>query len=498
MPTRLPIAAALWLVASPAGATLIDSYESGSFSHTLTGPGSAYETQTPSFGHCIAAQRDVGLFYDDDSTGPLTAELIPQQNVDDALVATFPTGSGSWGAGAVEVGYHAPGTTWDLTNGGSDNRISVRVSGGGNHCTLQVTIRDWDGNSASRDVAVTIGATYHFDLGAFWNVDETKIEQIGIVVYGSDGESVGIQNVETTSGSTLALRYQAWTPQLMTIQCGPMRGGPAIGWSWDLGLPGAPPMAGPRLAVEGLGGVNCASVEFLAESSGPPGGFGEVGLVTVDWNGGDFGSAIFSLNLTTDPNAGYVAQLVSGPEFVDFEDGFLLWQEIHIADAQGLPDGTARQEVIVTPVEGQQLTLESIIADPYTADGVGCTMTFEYGGVVYDPANPLFEIYTTARFTDDAGVTGVNVGAAAEPSDRRLTARPTITRGGTRFVIEGAGPEPAQLAIFDVTGRLVRELEFRNGEASWNGAGANGRRVPAGVYFGRVGGAKAARVVMIR
>ena len=111
---------------------------------------------------------------------------------------------------------------------------------------------------------------------------------------------------------------------------------------------------------------------------------------------------------------------------------------------------------------------------------------------------PLLEIYATASFADDAGMTGVGLPDAGILT-RSLEARPSVSRSGTRFVIAGQPRGSEVVEVFDVTGRLVRRLETRNGEATWNAENAHGVRVPAGVYFGRVSGLSASvRVVLLR
>ena len=69
---------------------------------------------------------------------------------------------------------------------------------------------------------------------------------------------------------------------------------------------------------------------------------------------------------------------------------------------------------------------------------------------------------------------------------------------------EGALGSPQHLDIVDLGGRLVRRVPLGGepgGSWQWNGRDAEGRSVPAGLYFARLasgGGHSEARVVLIR
>jgi subtilisin family serine protease len=82
-------------------------------------------------------------------------------------------------------------------------------------------------------------------------------------------------------------------------------------------------------------------------------------------------------------------------------------------------------------------------------------------------------------------------GAGVALPGPRLAAAPNPSAGATslRFTLAAAGP--ARLTLYDCAGRRVRELV--NGglpagrhEASWDGRGAGGERLPGGIYFARL------------
>lgn len=91
--------------------------------------------------------------------------------------------------------------------------------------------------------------------------------------------------------------------------------------------------------------------------------------------------------------------------------------------------------------------------------------------------------------------------AAADPLDAltTLSVGPNPFHDGVVFSLDARDvPNPIEITIYDVAGRLVRALRFEDtetGRASfrWDGRAADGGKVPSGVYFCRVtaGGAEA-------
>jgi hypothetical protein len=86
----------------------------------------------------------------------------------------------------------------------------------------------------------------------------------------------------------------------------------------------------------------------------------------------------------------------------------------------------------------------------------------------------------------------LDVPAAAPPNvPRRLVFAPNPTTASVRITLAGypaeAAGETARLEIMDVSGRLVRVLEGAPGSGfAWDGRGAGGTPLPAGVYLHRV------------
>lgn len=145
-------------------------------------------------------------------------------------------------------------------------------------------------------------------------------------------------------------------------------------------------------------------------------------------------------------------------------------------------------------------------------------MTYTAGGSFLFTANfGLYLNLTSSGFADSLGTTAPSKGLAFSPVGtgaplsahaRELHAWPNPLRGGTLRVssahLDGETPD---LAIHDVTGRLVRLLRAsataspRDATWRWDGRDDRGRAVPSGAYFVRPRGEDAsgsARIVVLR
>jgi hypothetical protein len=226
--------------------------------------------------------------------------------------------------------------------------------------------------------------------------------------------------------------------------------------------------------------------------------------VTVDWAGSTFDNASFEMRYATDPGAPFVATLLGDP-VVDFWDtGFVIRHEVHAGDVPNAPDGTATQELVVTPYPGQELYFDYVEAIPLPLEEGGYSLSFGVTGAEFDPALPLLEMYATGSYADDAGVTSI-VPATQDESDRAtLQCHPTVSRTVSALALDRPTSAPSSIDIFDVAGRRVRRLPLGGGETSvaWDGRATSGRVVSAGVYLARwssaTGETATARVVRLR
>jgi hypothetical protein len=486
------------LTALQAEATVIDSFESGPLSLTRSTGGLESTIVSPNAGHCIAADRTVHLYYHDEAAGSFSATVTPQQGSDDEITYVFPDDANSYSF--VSLVY--TGGPWDLTQAGTHNQISVRATGGGPQTTLQVRLEDDTGSFEWMSATLSATGTYQFPLAWYTadGVDVTSIVEVLVKTLGGTGVVAGIRDISTSSGTGVTLIYDAYSPSSFTYLCLARGGAQAVGWDWGIGWPSQPTLAGPELQVTGISGSNCQGVAFQAfDSGGGEGEFGEMGMVQVDWLAPTFDGAMFEMQLVTDPDLTYETVLLGTPEVALEETAFTIRHEIRLGGAPGVPTGVASQELIVAAAPGQELYFDWAEALPLGGPAAGYSLSFGITGAAVDPAEPLLEIHTTGAYSDDAGATEAAIGAAGDRDAPGLTAHPSVTRTGTRFVLSGEAIESSPVEVYDVAGRRIRTLEARSGEVDWDGADDRGARVPAGVYFGRVPDRSgAARVVLLR
>jgi hypothetical protein len=94
------------------------------------------------------------------------------------------------------------------------------------------------------------------------------------------------------------------------------------------------------------------------------------------------------------------------------------------------------------------------------------------------------EYLLTALFRDGSREQVGTVSHRHEVPARLLQNFPNPFAAETLIPVENAGA--AQVAIFDVGGRLLRTISVEDGLARWDGRDLSGRAVPAGAYFYRV------------
>jgi hypothetical protein len=82
----------------------------------------------------------------------------------------------------------------------------------------------------------------------------------------------------------------------------------------------------------------------------------------------------------------------------------------------------------------------------------------------------------------------------------RLTAQPNPATGSVRLRLAGVPPlGGVAIVIADAAGRVTRTLLARGAELDWDGCAADGRPVPAGIYFARIAdGGRAVRLIVVR
>jgi hypothetical protein len=121
-------------------------------------------------------------------------------------------------------------------------------------------------------------------------------------------------------------------------------------------------------------------------------------------------------------------------------------------------------------------------------------------------SNPeIAPMLTALGFVADSSAT-VDVPLAVAPRALRLVASPNPAAGATTFALDLPAPAAAHVEVFDLAGRRVAALgrgtlPAGRHELTWDGRGADGSPLPAGVYLARASAGDArviARVVRVR
>jgi hypothetical protein len=468
-------------------AIMIDSFESGPFSVVRTSSGTSNSVQNPNPAHCIANQRTVLLHWNGGLGTQMSATLSPLQSVDDSVIITLD------GAANGDVIFEYSGGPWDLTQAGVNDIVGVSVgfepADPFAYAFLDLTVRDDDGDSDTVRAYVSVSGRYRFPFSEFdGGVDFQAIDKITLFASLGYDVTLDIRYLSATNGAEFALLYQVWQPTAF-YSCDPGRsgGGNALAWNWGI-LPSNPQiMAGSQMLVTGVGGPNCASVTFQASNSGGPGQPGDMAHVTVDWAGSSFDQGIFEMHYTTDPNAPFVATLLGDPVVEFWDSGFVIRHQVHAGDVPNAPDGTATQELVVTPYPGQQLSFDYVEALSLSIDQGGYSLGFGVSAAEFDPDLPLLEMYATGTYEDDAGVTSVIAPESDAAHGATLRCDPTVSRTISTFALDRPSPVASSIEVYDVTGRLVRSLSLpaEARTVAWDGRSTSGTTVGAGVYLAR-------------
>ncbi len=84
-------------------------------------------------------------------------------------------------------------------------------------------------------------------------------------------------------------------------------------------------------------------------------------------------------------------------------------------------------------------------------------------------------------------------------SQTRILVSPNPVRGSARLTFAGPVSDDLEVAIFDPSGRFVRDLRTSHGETvTWDGRDEAGAALPAGVYFLKAGDRSVVRVTLLR
>jgi len=141
------------------------------------------------------------------------------------------------------------------------------------------------------------------------------------------------------------------------------------------------------------------------------------------------------------------------------------------------------------------------------ADGTSCVrlspleLLARLAALIPPPRQHRLRYYGVLLFTEPGGSTDLPGGPAGGPWSLRVWPNPP--RGSCSLALEGlsAGASSGRTRIFDLSGRLVRDLG--PGDAwLWDGRNTRGREVCSGIYFARTDvrgrGSRTSKVLMLR
>ncbi|NNE07179.1 MAG: hypothetical protein HKN20_01325 [Gemmatimonadetes bacterium] len=413
------------------------------------------------------------------------------------------------GSGNIEVEWRW-GFPVDLTEGGAVDTICFDVtttpaSGG----ALFVTFEDVNGLHGQARSMPTPGL-YKYDL-SIWIVDMTQLVAISIhSQFGNQGTAFfEINDIRTKGQGTVTPNFLGdWT----LVETNPLPSSPCIFRTLD-------EIGNPVYRTEigwndiQVGGTIPALHGVWSDA---PYGNGETCAITMntDVDGGYiyewYGYYEMFVDVADVP--GRNAEIVYPPDPVHDTRSIALPIHVLTRDNVGTQNGDSRVMMSLTLGENQPAEMQNPMVTPVFSKNqstlTGFILAFELitQDIILD-SEPVFEIDWSGEWEEVTISTGVAGASDTEgailPALANLAATPSITRDGTELRAARPFAPGDAIAIYDVRGRLVRELQADAGMSSlaWDGRETSGARAAAGVYFARKTNdpqADSARIVLVR
>jgi hypothetical protein len=491
----LTLAAALGVAASSA-AQFIDDFETGTFAF---GPDSV-GVQPLGSGHAVSPTRVVTTFEG-------TWATLGSGVGDDGVVLNGPEG---WQADFV----WRPPQPADLTHGGAYDRFIVRMTAS-DSVSVQVCVEEGPVICASWSGTVTIGnADPEFLFADMVQSDLVDFHQITAVRFwftdvaaGGLGSYATVWSIQVGRSAYGFASVDALDEQFLWCPgCPPdfaasnvSTGGAAADWQRQQRIADVIP-PDPIRTIR----VDCF------DDGGEVGLWGETLGSAVYWESAPYSTSTFTLVTELIQTGAKIPALASPPVLTAVDAKTIALQyTVRVDDVNsGALLGNSVETVVWDVFPGQGLDFKAVSATPIepalrggVTGGVSLAFTLEAVGPV-DIALPLVTSQTVGDWAAGAAPTAASwIGERAPVAG--LSAAPSVTRSGTRFVLAVPHASARSLSVFDVTGRLVRRLSIaaETAEVSWDGRGETGAALPAGVYFAALpvaAGPLAARVTLVR
>jgi hypothetical protein len=403
--------------------------------------------------------------------------------------------------GRVRIQYEWDGTR-DLTLGGSVDRVEVilldsppdaqvtavitgdgagvgvnKVTGSGGPQVLTWDLSQWDGSPVDPAQARSFGV--HFAAAGSdytYDVLEIRYRRAGGIRPDLLGDFLATQVPPIPSPP---LRFRTFDDVLHPIH------------TTDLIISNASTETGEILSMD-------AGMQILSD----PGG--EYARTSFGWSspGGGFAELRLQFQVELSPANGWLP-MAYPPDPVHSERTVALSFPVMMVQA-GLPIGNSDVRLVADLNEIQGAEIQEVQVTPLQGRGAGSGFSVSMLIVPttgIDEQFPLLAIEWEADWQLTIGPTGVEP-RPSPAADVALTARPSVTRGGTTLVATRGLRPGESVTIHDVTGRLLRRLDTAAGTRAvrWDGRDAGGSPLPSGVYFARVGSGPegVARVVRVR
>ncbi len=463
----------------------VDDFQRGWFSFSTFGQ-QVHNVEIPAYpGHAIAPHRRVIL----DGNGSLSKANNTNQG--------YPLTLEVYAAGAATVTLEYDwGYARDLTFFGLVDRIEVVVDESPQGGQITAILTDSGG---SEEVALpTTGASevLTFHLSDWNSVDPAQAEKLEFRFKSAE------------------VRYTV--PEIRFRRVGSMN----VDFIGNVTATQIPPVPSPPLrftqrdlAVQRhykadtvvQGAVSGGPVEMNATWQAQAGATGDQGVTTFRWDeSGVFADTYFTLSVDFAPAGGLIPE-VYPPDPVQVDPtGFLLTFPVRVRNGGGTIVGTSNVQMLfdVDPVQGAEFT-SLIVGGPFSpaAWSTGFTVSFDLVGTTgVEVHEPLFH---TRWVADWVPTPTSSVPVSESARDLMITAWPGVTRGATEIRATRPFSEGAWIGVHDIGGRLLRSLRPPVGARStiWDGAGASGADLPAGIYFLRLkdpSGTAVARVTRLR
>jgi hypothetical protein len=411
------------------------------------------------------------------------------------------------GYGEIEIEWDW-GFPGDLTEGGAVDEIgfdfTIAPQEGMN---VVITFQDVNGLHGIGRI-ISSDTLYTFPLSDWTTIDMTQVTGLSLKFQFSGQDSpaiIELNDVRTIGERTVTPDFLGvWT----LVETDPLPSAPCIfrtldeignpvyqteiGWQ-DIQVVGPIPALHGVWSDRPLGNGEACGITMTTD---PQGGY------IYDW----YGTYELFVNIVDVP--GVDAAIAFPPDPIEPQDGMMslaLPFQVATNDGGGELTGESNVLLTITLSENQPAEFMNPVVVPVFSRGLSVAGFHLYFDLVLHEnildSEPIFEFGWSSDW--QRGLPAGVDGEALRITKAGLSARPSVTPGATELRAERPFAQNEVVQLFDVGGRLVRELHASPGTESviWDGREASGSRPAPGVYFARRSADPAgrpARIVTVR